>query len=206
MSKIEIVASTNNVVTGVSSSYSTARSTATNLYTAQLDVGQAKVSGNYYVVRGFLRFDTSGIPSYAKVCRANLRLAIKTDSSNTDFDVQILEHDWSAYYPITSGNRDNVFDECLSITDYFLWKNTNGLSVDTTYIGETMNAGYVNKTGYTYYSIRSSRDKSENEPSGYENLEMHYITSSLSLRPTLMIEYLDPKKYYSFLKNNRRPM
>ena len=105
------------VVHGVSTTYATARSTyySVGSTATTMQLGQRYSSPNYTVWRGFVLFDTSSL-SGATVTQANLQLTPSNDSSATDFDLQIVKQDWSAQNPLSSGNAETAFDNCLSGT------------------------------------------------------------------------------------------
>ena len=84
-------------VGGGSANYALARAThagssATN--TTILNPSQS-LAGIYYVNRSFIMFDTSSIGSSNNVTQVNLKMTIKENGSDTDYDVQIVKYDWS---------------------------------------------------------------------------------------------------------------
>ena len=135
-------------------------------------VGQS-FSTVYYVYRGYLVFVTSTIGSGATVIQVNLKLTAITDTSNTDFDVQIVKQDWSAQDPLSNANREAAYDNCLAGTaDDNIWRNTNGMSINAQYASGNLSTAWVNKTGSTYYSYRSSLDYAGTTPTGYDYIEI----------------------------------
>ena len=204
MTIVDIVASANEGIVGYNANYNTARSTAYNFLSFHNPVGQ-QLDTNYAVQRTFLKFDTSVIPALAVISKANLRMVCKTDDSATDFDVQIIEQDWSASDPLTVGNRDAVYDACLAASTSFLWRNTNGMSINTQYTGADMTNAYINKLGSTYYSMRSDRDKSNTAPTGNEMIALYLNTdATVEYRPALIVEYIAPTSGFFFGLKNRR--
>jgi hypothetical protein len=183
-------------ITGLSSSYSTARSTGVNLFDGDVDiyVGQLWDYANYNVYRGFLKFDTTSIPIGATITQVNIKLVCNTDWTFTnDFDVQIVKQNWSAQEPLGS-NKDAAFDGCLNGTaDSNIWRNTLGMSENTEYTSGNLDTAWVNKAGYTYYCLRSSRDKNNTTPTFYEFINIAEILhSNPTYRPVLIIEYNMP--------------
>jgi len=192
--------SSDSGIYGSSGTYSTARSTASSHYpTSQTSVlGQQYCNpGTYYIYRDFTKFDTSSIPNDATITQVNLKLTpvYQLSGNNVKFDVQIVKADWSAYEPITSGNRDSVFDLALSEDlDNSIWRNTDGLVLNTTYTSGNLDTSWVNKSGSTYYALVSKNDRDNTAPGyGLANYQYIYpatadhVTSSYS--SVLQVEY-----------------
>ena len=123
---------------GASASYSTARNTSSsvNVSSTVMIVGQVNFnfgSDNFNVYRSALNFDTSSIGAGGTVTQVNLKLAVLQDVTDTDFDVQIVDLDWSAQDPLTSGNMETFYDNCLggSADSGSPWRNTSGMSTAT---------------------------------------------------------------------------
>lgn len=177
-------------VYGMNATKSTARSTSSGNI-AGLLIGAHYNSGGpaYYFYRSYLKFDTMTIPSSATITQVNLTMTVIYDDSDTDFDVQIVKQDWSGQDPITSGNRETAYDNCLSGTaDSSIWRNTSGMSIDTPYTSGNLSTDWINKGGYTYYSLRSSRDYSNTTGSGLERVQIrNYNDATVAYRPTLTI-------------------
>lgn len=180
-------------ITGESAVYATARSTSSfyRLTFSAIYMGQLISGGTYGVYRLFDRFDTSTIGAGNTVSQVNLKLTSIIDASDTDFDVEIIEQDWSAQYPITSPTPETAepaYDGCLAGSVAAIWRNTSGMSVNTPYTSPNLTAAYVNKTGQTYYSLRSSRDSGNNTPTGNEYISIAHATEDpASYRPTLIV-------------------
>lgn len=161
-------------------SYSAARSTSAAYYDYHdyLQVGQKYVSPNYADDRSFLKFDTSAIPDGDTITQVNLKMVCINDYSTTDFDIQIVKQDWSAQDPLGSSNREVAYDNCLAGTaDDNIWLNTSTISLGAEpypqYTSGNLSTSWVNKTGSTYYSLRSSRDY--NPPNGTTPTGNEYI-------------------------------
>lgn len=145
---------------------------------------------DYYLVsRNAFRFNTSTILSSVTINTVNLKLYLRSDASDTDFDVQIVDLNWSA--PITAGNREAFFENCLSGTTDQVWINTNGKSLDTLYTSPNLSTASVTKEGYTGYCLRSSRDKNNNTPTGFEYVSIYSAdwTGDSTYLPVLAVTY-----------------
>jgi len=179
--------------------YATARNTSSgfDITTAQLKVGQQAqfefVGQVYSAWRLFLKFDTSALTSSANITSVKLGLTAQADNSYANFDVQIVKQDWSSQDPIASGTREAAYDGCLSGTaDDSIWRNTSGMSLNTPYESGELDISYINKTGNTYYSLRSSRDYSGTPEAGdTESTVTIYMSEAgtSTYRPYLAIEY-----------------
>lgn len=179
-------------------SYATARSTAYSYHDTAFyisdSLGQHKVGTEYFVYRQFFKFDTSAIPDGATILSKKLRLTAYSDESNTDFDVEILAHDWSGSDPITNANKETPYDGCLAVTDKIVWRNTSGMSLNTPYESPELDYITINKTGLTYLSLRSNRDKAGTAPVGPERISIYHVDiATAAYRPYLVITYSTTK-------------
>lgn len=173
--------------------YATARSTAntSQVGITTFTVGQQYISSYYNLYRSYLRFDTSSIPDDDTVTQVNLKLVCVQNNSDTDFDVNILKQNWSGQDPITSGNRETAYGNCLtSPEDSSIWINTSGISNNTQYTSGNLLTSWVSKINSTYYSLASNRDYdgSGTEPSGLESINIaSQEHTTESYRPILTI-------------------
>jgi hypothetical protein len=131
-------------------------------------VGQLEGGGSYQIFRSYLYFDTSAIPNGATISSAVLRIYGKVDSSTgSDFDIVV-----------TDGQPLHPADPAV-VGDYdeSLYAGNGGVVNTATYttIGYndiTLNAagiGWINDTGTTKLTLRSSRDIAGNVPGGATN-------------------------------------
>ena len=151
-------------ISGQNASYAAARSTSTasddssgNAYCGQ--------STSFQVMRSYFRFDTSSLPDGATVTDVKLYLKVHWDYSTTDFVVQIFKFDWST--PLGSSREAN-YDASGAVFDQN-WRSTSGLAVGTYYANSTtLDVTHVNKTGYTYYMLKSEEDTNNSTPGASE--------------------------------------
>lgn len=177
--------------------YATARSTSTAFDTSanNFTVGQSYIStgkgDQYDVYRSFLKFDTSSIPDGDTVSAVVMKLVCITDSSTTDFDVQIAKYDWSGSDPLSAGNRETAYDGALAATlDDNIWRNTSGMSLNTQYDSGALATAWVSKTGATYYALRSKEDTDNSAPLGPENIAIASQDHATSgYRPILTVTH-----------------
>ncbi len=188
----DFVASANTAIYGQNTTYTTARSTSTGENSSTtFQLGQTFGGGiTYEVFRDFLNFDTSSIPDNMVVTDVKLRMVVTSGLYNSNFEIQIIEQ----VFNLSSYVRETIYDDCLAASSYYLWRNTSsGITNDTQYTGASMTNGYVNKSGITSYSIRSSRDKSGSPPTislQYEYCNIYSRTiATTSYRPTLIVTY-----------------
>jgi len=141
-------------IKGTATTYASARSTSDVSSSGIASVGQSYKAGpTYDVYRGFLSFDTSIIPQDALITDVKLRMQCSLDNSAANFNVNIVEQDWSAYDPIDSSNREAAYDACLAATHKAVWRNTLGMALNTDYTSPALTISYVDKSGFTYYSL-----------------------------------------------------
>jgi hypothetical protein len=180
-------------------SYSTARSTSTVLYTyttiflvGQYD--QTSEGGPYTIFRSFLRFDTSAIGAGSTITQVNLKLTpsdLENGAGLTNFDIQIVKQDWSAQDPLSDTNREAAYDNCLAGTaDDNIWRNTAGLwgYMNIQYTSGNLSTAWVNKTGNTYYSLRSNEDYNNSIPFADEFIYLYsQDCTTVAYRPILTV-------------------
>lgn len=172
--------------------YATARATG-NISNdgSQLWVGQNFYSNWYAVKRAFLRFDTSAIPDGDTVTDVTLGLMISSNHADAAFDVYCYMYDW---LEVPDGSfdgepneslRDAVFDMGIagSRTSTAAVKETAEVTMDAQaqydvveFTGLT--AAWVDKTGYTYYALRSSEDVDNSAPTGEEYVIFYHADMS----------------------------
>ncbi len=158
---------------GASTTYATSGTTCTALYTGdKYYVGQAMSGSTYYRYRAFLKFNTSVIPDGDTITQVNMKMVALENNSDVDFDLVIKKADWSAYDPASNDNKESIWDLILSASsDDNIWKNSADVSINTQYASGNLSTTWVNKAGYTYYGLISSRDISGNAPAAPQNPE-----------------------------------
>lgn len=183
-------------VRGYASGYSAARATSTDYdVSSDLFVGQALESAipRYYVFRSFMKFDLGSLGHETTVLVATIGLTRSTTFSiNQEFDVQVVKADWSASDPLTSGNKENAYDGCLSGSADVVWKNTVDVEVGQKHFSPPIDLEHLTFGTEAYYGLRSSRDKAGNAPTvnGDEYIRIASANHSTSAyRPELMIDY-----------------
>jgi len=172
------------------SDYSIARSTASaGSTTNQSDaaVGQRySTTLGVRVYRSFFLFDTSSIGSDSTVTQANLKIKVMFyETPATHFDIQVVKFNWGGktveeiYDGILAGDED---DAILTNTSSGAGTKTSG----------NLSTAWINKTGTTYYGLRSSRDYSNTSPSvdTNERAGLYFADSSTeAYRPVLTVTY-----------------
>lgn len=154
-------------------------------------IGGTFGSWDWVIWRLFFNFDTSSIPDTAIVTQANLKFTAVEDLSTTDCDIYILKNDWSTRDPIDADNMEANFDSVLTAAkDDSIWRNTSGISINTQYTSGDLSTAWINKTGYTYYSLASSHDYDDSEPASQDGLRMAMQNhGTADYRPVLTVVY-----------------
>ena len=144
--------------------YDSIPSTDPDIYIGQ----SAGSSGNYYIHRGMLFFDTYSIPIGSTINSASLHLYGYKDDSITDFTVTVQNgQPIYPHYPMTTGDylrtQYSGTGGTLATTGFILggW---NIITLNPTGLG------WINMGGMTKLSLRSSRDISGTAPT-YPNTE-----------------------------------
>jgi len=142
-------------------------------------VGQYFSAPTYGVRRGFVFFDTSGLPDDAVITSAILSITVNADNSNTDFIIKIR-------------GAENVGSTVVE-ADYnlnsYIDKEDLGASAGVVYGQITLNSNgynYINKTGITKFILLSHKDINNAPPADFEFIS--YSTNVASL----VIIYFEP--------------
>jgi len=183
------------IVYGSNANFGTARSDSTDIGGTgeTLSVGMYKTGGAiYFINRPFLKFNTTKIPASSVIKSVKMRLTCINDYSDIrNFDVQIVEQDWSSQDPIAAGNREAAYDGCLAGSTAVVWRNTSGMSVNTPYESPALTPGYLKFLGDTYYSLRSQYDYSNSAPgTGNERIDIgSQGNATAAYRPILVVDF-----------------
>jgi len=133
-------------------------------------VGQEFIGGEeFYVWRGFLEFDTSGIDDAHTVTQANLYLTAMGGESG--FTIRVHKYAWTS--PIGAGNREENYDGALASTYDADWQVADNVVGDTPMASSNLDVTWVSKTGITQYALLSSNDVNAVEPGGSEYLTFY---------------------------------
>lgn len=184
--------STDIVVWGKNSSYSSARSTQTGGEsggeTARVGQIHRDEEGGYFICYrvGYI-FNTSSLASDMTILQVNLDAVATGNASSPDFNVQITKAAWT-------GINDSSYDLIRTSTVDNTWRSTSGLSTNTVYTSSDLDTSYIDIDGNTKYGIVSSRDIAGNSPSssGEQN---EYVQMAMAnhgtaaYRPTLVVQY-----------------
>jgi len=180
-------------ILGISSDFTVARSTSSSYSTEDSwsSLGTEWDSPNFKCRRVYLLFDTSSIGAGSTVTQVNLKCSKKSTVKTNNFDVQIVKYDWSAYVAdVTNAtNRETAYDGCLTGTaDSSILANTSAWADDAYKTSGNLDTTWVNKSGTTYYGLRTSRDYNGDieTNSNYININMRNYTA---YRPVLTVTY-----------------
>lgn len=192
MATLTAYADTDGSVYCVGSTYSQVRNGAGGNSSLTADTGTVLVgqdlSGGFYAVfESFFRFDTSSLGAGSTISSAVLSLYGKSDSSTTDFVIEVRA---STYTSIATGTY--VAGASISgtiLTSY----NTSGGWTTSGYntIGSiTSPNSNVSKTGATKFQLTSERTRTNTAPSGAEYVNAFPSSESgTSKDPKLVITY-----------------
>lgn len=168
-----------------SKTYSTAHTVGTAGTTAEtISIGQRIQPAEYFrCTRGYLLFDTSSIGAGSTVTQVNLVISLYGDYSTQDFTVLICKQDWSAGLDNTRFVATLTAD--LDDADF---GDSSGYSHPLT--SGNLSTSWVSKTGTTYYSLISDRDRAGTQPGGNEYILTETADRTVeSRRPVLTVAY-----------------
>lgn len=137
-----------------------------------LEIGQYySESYDYHVMRNFLKFDTTSIPSDVTIFGATLSIYGMHDFSDIDFVIHLQK--WTGETPI--GTEDFTLYDGVNYDDGNF--NTANFHVDAWNDIIITNFTLIQQGGYTKICIRSSRDISETPPT----ITGEYVSAYTSL-------------------------
>lgn len=169
-----------------STNYTTAHTQgAVNTTAETSSIGQRIQPATYYRCgRVYLLFDTSSIGGGSSVTQVNLVIDGYSDSSTQDFNVLICKQDWSAGLD----NTRFVATLTADLDDGDFGNTSAGWSGAKT--SGNLSTTWVSKTGTTYYSIISDRDRAGTQPSADEIVATSMANRAIeSARPKLTVTY-----------------
>lgn len=172
-------------------SYGSARNATTGTGSADsgtsMTVGQANITGTYYVYRDFLFFDTSSIPDDATI--DNATLSIKTTTTLPALNFNLSVQNGQPTYPHTpittsdyylsyySGDGGNISTSTMSASTYF--------NISLTSTGIT----WLDLDSTTKLCLRSDADINNTAPVGDDRLDIYTTEQGTTEAPKLYIGY-----------------
>jgi len=152
---------------------------------AAVRVGQGFQNNHYYTQRGFIYFDTSGIPTDAIISAAtiNIHSLLLQDYSDTDFNI-IIRGASSASNPVVLGDYDLT---------HYNGENLGELTTPSDYRNFTLNSNgfdYINKGGLTKFVLLSKEDIDNDPPTGLETVWYDSLLFQNYIK--LTITYFEP--------------
>ena len=157
-------------------------------YTTMLTVGQDKAeSGEYYVYRTIIPFDTSALPVNCTITGATLYLyGYGPDYSDTDFDIQVVAGSTTA----ADGLELLDFGKFGAVSGGFLnsyqWQGNNGIN---SILLNATGLGLIKKNDITSIGLRSIRDTEQQVPHGHEFVNIWSAKAGVFYQPHLVVEY-----------------
>jgi hypothetical protein len=145
--------------------------------------------GLYSIFRGALFFDTSSLPDDATITSATLSLYGYSDSSETDFDITVVDGS-VLNEPLESADYGDLRSQTVSggafDTAGFSASGYNDIPLNET------GMGWISKTGITKFGLRSSRDIAATEPTGDEFVNVCASEKGEGYQPKLVVTYATP--------------
>lgn len=178
-------------INGEATSYATARATSKSCGDTGVggSIGQQFIASWYYVHRGFLSFDTSGIPDTALVTSAFLYVRAGSDYSTTDFLIQVYRYAWAEGLCANGeSNYDGAYGGSALLEGTL--RDTAAGWTYAAYHNMAVAPEGINKTGDTKYTLVSNRDVDNTAPTGSEYVEFRTANYAGS-EPYLAITYTE---------------
>lgn len=175
---------------GQSTTYSTARLNCTSSAVCGFThvLGQ-DLQGSIYVVRRIgIKFHLEGLNG--TITDVTMDLAISSDDSGVDFDIEIVRADWANHQGCGFYSICNIYDKCRTGTLDAVLRNTSGIATEVIYTSPSLNTTYaqnhMNGGNFIYYGTRSSRDDTASAPSAREDVTL-YCCYNVTYGPTLTL-------------------
>ena len=158
-------------------------------------VGQYFDSSDYFVYRSVLLFNTQDLPYDASITEAKVHLYGRSDSSGTDFDVTLVEinySDLSTPINIYDYGTIGLSDTSLGTVNTSGWTTADYNEISLNATGRSL----IQRDGITTFGVKSSRDIASNTPSGAEYVEFWTSEKGISgtdnYMPYMEITYTVP--------------
>ncbi len=178
--------SSSGFVRSRNATWATARAAATGDLVGEEFVGAELSSGNYDIYRYFAKFNTAPLAG-SVITAAELKIYAVSRNTTTDFTIVTSTHT-APDTTLTTADFDSLTvttpTELASRT-----ANVSGIGL-TSYLTISLNAGglaEINKTGYSKFAFRSSKDVDNSAPAGRSYLEIDPDTGSNP--PQLVVTY-----------------
>lgn len=150
-------------------------------------IGQYFSSGNYYIYRAFLYFDTSGIPDDAIILSAVLKFHLVDDQSDDDFNIVIRRNTPGTYPSDPLVTSD--FDYTFYTGDGGSLHTSQVVAGENEIILNSTGRSWINLTGTTKLALISSQDINAVDPTGNEYLQIYSYEKGSIYIPKLTIIY-----------------
>ncbi len=160
-----------------------------------LTAGQDRAdSGEYYVYRAVIPFDTSSLPENAVITGATLYLyGYDADYSDTDFDLQVVRAQPASHAALIPADYSELEETPGGSLNTATWQGHNGVNpIRLT----TEGISWINTSGITCLGLRSNRDINQTEPHEHEFVNFWSSQSNTDYRPVLEVEYQAPDINY----------
>jgi hypothetical protein len=150
-------------------------------------VGQMLFGGLYYIARGLIGFTTTTLGAGVTVEAADLVVtAAASQIVDTSFQLQLCGAG-SVNHPVELADYNTLYGQTASygLSDAVISPWQPGLVVYVIHLNATGIAA-INKTGITYFGLRSKNDVDGVAPTGNENLNLYGVPSP-SINPPLLL-------------------
>ena len=187
-------------ITGNHAVYATARTTSTSADAGgtTVNVGQVHaVDVGYTVQRGFLSFNTNGIPAAATVTSVTLTGTVVADNTDDDFLLLVTFVDWTT--PLTSAREANYDSVLVAAGGYFeTFIDSSGITGPNQEFSVVISNDAIVKAGTTRLALLSMNDLATTAPGDTrgEWLQLAGPThATASYRPKLTVVDTVPTRY-----------
>ena len=163
----------------------TRNATSSNVGLGGIGAGQRLLGDRYYVFRSLMDFEIEGLPDEVIIISAKLRLYSYSDSSDTEFDITIVDGEFVT--PHDNSDYDRFNSTSYGTLNTTAWTDAAWNEINFNAAGVAWLQAEAN--GLLSVGVRSSREMSSTEPTGNEHvLADHSLHSNV---PELVITYSD---------------
>jgi chitodextrinase len=159
--------------------------------TILLTAGQDRAdSGEYYVYRTTIPFDTSSLPENAVITSATLYLyGYDEGYSHTDFDLQVVQAHPASHAALVTADYSQFGAIPGGTLNTATWQGHNGVNpIRLNHEG----ISWINTSGITNLGLRSNRDINQIAPEEHGFVNFWSSQSATDYRPVLAVEYEAP--------------
>lgn len=172
---------------------------ANTAFTGEALAGQSLSGGTYYLMEGFLAFDTSVIAG-GTVTAVTLELYGKADHSTTNFTLQCAPYDWGATLTTGDWQTPSQLNALTPVASYSVTAMPTGAYTTIPNVSDALMIAAINPAGFTrfiFYGSKQAAGGTGTAPTNDEFIDIWYGDDA-TRQPKLTVTYTPAADATSF--------